>query len=151
MSDLYAGGELEQLVLLQDLERQIKRNKDVLKQRLLSRMRMGDTSTAWIGDVRIGQVTYAAGKKSVTVGDTDTFLQWVAETDPDQIVQAVNPDHVARVLNRVSKTGEPVPGVEIHTGGGYLTTSVTDDAGPVSAELWERYGVELIQIRGGDA
>jgi len=110
-----------------------------------------------LGELEIGGVTVAHGKRNAYVADVDAVLSWVTEHHPDEVeviyTSQVRPVFLAALLRTVTRdggwldkdTGEivPVDGVEISAGSPYLIVKPNDDAQAIVEEAWQSGRIDL--------
>lgn len=122
-------------------------------------MDSGDRKAVRLGDGQLGHVVKANGSSRAKVTNEEALIKWVAEHHPDEIVQAVRPSYVNKLLDDAKHygqavdvtTGELVPGVDVRVGNPYVTVRLAEDAGEIIAAHWEKALRHVPELPGGGA
>lgn len=122
-------------------------------------MDVGDRKAVHLGDGKLGDVLKASGARRAAVTDEDSFLKWVAENHPEEIVQSVRPAFRTKILNDTKHyegpvdvtTGEVVPGVELTFGEPYISVRLADDAHARITAHWNEVLAQLPELPGGES
>lgn len=122
-------------------------------------MDVGDRKAVRLGDGKLGDVIKASGSRRAKVTDEESFLKWVAEAHPEEIVQSVRASFQSKILNDAKyygqavdvTTGELVPGVELTVGEPYITVRLADGADEKIAAHWDEAVSHLPELSGGDS
>lgn len=119
----------------------------------------GDRKAAQLGDGKLGHVTVANGSTRAKVTNEDAFTKWVADNHPDEIVQAVRPSYVNKILSDAKHygqavdvtSGELIPGVDVAVGNPYVTVKLAEDAAEIIAANWDTALRHVPELPGGGA
>ncbi len=128
MTDLHAR-TLRALGIRLILDR-VKAVDEENRQAIRGLMAVGDRKTASLplqlvdDNLVVGAVTYAKGSPTARVTDPGALLKWVRDNRPTEIVESVRGSYLAALLSTAKKygeavderTGEVIPGIEVHTG-----------------------------------
>lgn len=140
----------EQLVALQSYLKALKPQEEALRAATLADMRTARAERvgAYMPDgMKIGAVGYNPGNKTAKVTDDAAALRWCIAHYPDEIIQAINPAFLKRLLD-VAKTlgevgepgvdpltGEALPFIEVTRGTPFVTATPTKEGVAVMSAL----------------
>lgn len=108
------------------------------------------------GDIRLGQITYSAGRKVPLIDDAAALLSWVKENHPHEVqtVEVIRPAFLAYLKGIVKKhkaavtdDGEVIPGMRFERGDPFVTATMTEE-GRERVRL--NLGLALPELTGGE-
>lgn len=139
-----------QLAVIRALEDRVRAAKQAITEQLATEMEPGDSKGVNLpaSSTRVGRVTLADGKTTVTVTDPAAFRNWVRDNHPTELEDQVRPAFTERVLSQAKVTGELPPGVDVRHGNPYLSFRKAPGADEAVAALWAEHGLDLLQIEG---
>lgn len=121
----------------------------------LHEMDEGDSKAATLEDgTRLGKVSKSRGRMIPRVADEKAFLTWVKSNYPSEITETVRESFKAKVFTSAKthgaavdeKTGEMIPGVELHQGDPFISFRGERGFQEVVAAKWsELIGPSLLE------
>lgn len=104
------------LLIIAALKAEVEKRESALRADAKDALDPGDRKAGFIGDAKIGAVTYTDPSGSFRVTDGEAWKAWVKANRPDEIVSStvenVRTSFEAAMLERgCDDNGEPLPGV----------------------------------------
>lgn len=151
------SNEASRVAILKALRNTVSEAYETARNDTGNEMDVGDRKAVSLGDGKLGDVLKASGSRRAAVTDEDSFLKWVAEAHPEEIVQSVRSAFRTKILNDTKRygqavdvtTGELVPGVELTVGEPYITVRLADEANDRIAAHWSEVLAQLPELPGG--
>ena len=147
MSSTEKSDAVTTLLIAKWLRDRVKEWEASAKAVLERHMLPGGREPAYLNEIDVGAVTYAKGRREVTITDDQEFARWVQQRWPTEVevVVRVRDSFVsalkARALNQgalIDDEGEVCPYVEVGHGSPYFLPKPTDDAAILFAAALKR-------------
>lgn len=154
-----AGGELtsvQQLVALDAYTKALGPHVAALRSKVLTEMEEADDERkgAKLPDgTKIGAVSYRKGSVTASVTDPQAALAWCLKEHPEQIMQAIRPAFLAKLLDIAKKdgygwdpaTGQALDWIEVGKGNPGVTVTTTPEGKAFAASLVNGFAAGMIE------